>query len=190
MLTILFVVSIIFNIVFSLIILIFFLLHFLKYLKSNNNVAKIFNKKELYEIIFQTAKYFSLNKIGAIITFERNVNLNNKISKSKSGVLINSILSSELLMTIFYPGTKLHDGAVIIKGNKIYMANVMFNNKITQNKFLLGARHRAALAISEVSDSVTLVVSEQTGIIRIFKNGSMKQVKINDFFDVFPIYME
>jgi diadenylate cyclase len=54
----------------------------------------------------------------------------------------------------------------------------------------LGARHRAALAISEVSDSVTIVVSEQTGSIRIFKNGAMKQIKINDFFDVFPIYME
>lgn len=93
-------------------------------------------------------------------------------------------------MTFFYPWTKLHDGAVIIKGNKIYIMNVMFNNKIKQNKFLIGARHRAALAISEVSDSVTLVVSEQTGFIIIFKNGYMKQIKINDFFDVFPIYME
>lgn len=70
------------------------------------------------------------------------------------------------------------------------MPNAMFNNKIKQNKFLLGARHRPALAISEVSDSLTLVVSEQTGIIRIFKNWIMKQIKINDFFDVFPIYME
>lgn len=98
MLTILFIISIVFNIFF--LVLIVYLLC-LKYLKSKNNVLKIFSIKEVYEKIFKTIKHFSLNKIDAIITFEKNFDLNNKISKSKSGVLINNVLSSEFLMTFF-----------------------------------------------------------------------------------------
>ena len=146
----------------------------------------IFNKKIFYEEIFKAVKYCSLQKIGLIITFERNDDLTKKIP-SNTGVVINADLNSDLLITIFYPGTKLHDGAVIIKKNRIYMANVMFNNKIRNKNDLssLGSRHRAAVSISEISDSVTLVVSEQTGKISLFKNGSMLQVKINNFINVF-----
>ena len=176
-----------------------FLLKIIKLHKENSLLKKItkknvfiFNKKTLYEEIFKVVKYCSLQKIGMIITFEKNDDLTKKIP-SNSGVVIDAPLNSDLLITIFYPGTRLHDGAVIIRKNKIYMANVMFSNKINnKNSFSLslGSRHRAAIAISEISDSVTLVVSEQTGKISIFKNGLMKLVTINKFINTFSSFME
>ena len=181
----------------SLVFILIFLFFLIKR-KSNKNLTKnslIFDKKTFCDEIFKVVKYCSLQKIGAIITFEKNDDLTKKIpSPSDNGVIINAPLNSDLLITIFYPGTRLHDGAAIIRKNKIYMVNVMFNNKINgKNKLSfssLGSRHRAAVAISEISDSVTLVVSEQTGKISIFKNGLMKSVTISKFINVFSSYIE
>ena len=92
-------------------------------------------------------------------------------------------------MTIFYPGTRLHDGAVIIHGDMIKSAAVFFtpSTKAFTNKY--GSRHRAAIGISEVSDSLTVVVSEETGRISFAINGQIEAVTSDDFLRVFENYM-
>ena len=93
------------------------------------------------------------------------------------------------MITIYYPGTRLHDGAVIIHGDKIKSASVFFtpSTKALTGKY--GSRHRAAIGISEVSDSVTVVVSEETGRISIAVNGQIDSVSEANFLRVFENYM-
>ena len=88
------------------------------------------------------------------------------------GVSINAPISMEMLQTIFYKGTRLHDGAVIIKGNKIRCAGAYYVLSTRDNlDKTMGSRHRAALGIAEVTDSITIVVSEETGKISITYSG-------------------
>ena len=108
-------------------------------------------------------------RIGALIVVERDISLNEYIQRSKA---IYADISSELLISIFFPRNPLHDGGVIIQGNKITSAGAVFpislNSKINKR---LGTRHRAALGISEESDCIALVVSEETGKISIAIGG-------------------
>jgi uncharacterized protein (TIGR00159 family) len=116
----------------------------------------------------------SQRRIGALITIERNVSLASFITRAK---LINSELSSDLLTTIFTPSTALHDGAVIIQGKKIVCASAYYPVGLldkTYTKYNLGTRHRAAMGISEISDGITIIVSEETGNISIAYKGVLK----------------
>lgn len=135
----------------------------------------------VYEIV-QAVEYLRKNRIGALIVLERDNSLNDYINKSKK---IYADISSELLISIFFPNNPLHDGGVIIQGDKITSAGAVFptsdNVKISKR---LGTRHRAALGISEEMDSISLVVSEETGRLSIaiggqlFYNLSLDEVKL------------
>lgn len=127
-------------------------------------------EKMIYEIM-NSIEYLRKARIGALIVVERDVSLNDYIGRSKG---IYADISSELLISIFFPRNPLHDGGVIIQGNRITSAGAVFpislNTKINKR---LGTRHRAALGISEESDAIAIVVSEETGKISIALNGTL-----------------
>lgn len=113
----------------------------------------------------------SESKTGALIVLERQTKIGDIV---KSGTFLDATVSSALLENIFVPNTPLHDGAVIIRNDKIYIAGGVL--PLTQNTNLsyeLGTRHRAAIGMSEVSDAVVIVVSEETGKISIALNGNL-----------------
>ena len=109
--------------------------------------------------------------------------------KCDLGTIINCPFTPEIVETIFYEGTRLHDGALIIRNNIIVAASVFYpsTNKTLVGKY--GARHRAAIGISEVSDAVTIIVSEETGRISIAYAGVLEQVKYDEFEKVFHTFM-
>ena len=113
--------------------------------------------------------YMSERKIGALIVIEQSQTLEEYIS---TGIKLDADITSELLINIFIPNTPLHDGAVIIQGDKIAVTSAYLplteNSKISKE---FGTRHRAAIGTSEVSDAITLIVSEETGGLSITKNG-------------------
>jgi len=125
-------------------------------------------EKIVYEIM-GAVEYLRKARIGGLIVIERDTSLNEYINRSKQ---LYADISAELLISIFFPRNPLHDGGVIIQGNKIASAGAVFpislNNKINKK---LGTRHRAALGISEESDCISLVVSEETGKISIAVGG-------------------
>lgn len=121
--------------------------------------------------VIKCVNYLAPRKIGALIVFERNTGLNDYI---ESGIKMQSRLSSELLSNVFVPNTPLHDGAVIIRGGQIMAAGCYL--PLSENPFIskeLGTRHRAAIGITEVSDAVSVVVSEETGQITLAINGQI-----------------
>ncbi len=123
------------------------------------------------EQIVDAVASLSRQKIGALIVIERQTGLN---EVAETGTEINGFISSDLLINIFIPNTPLHDGAVIIKDDKIKAAACFL--PLTDNASLskeLGTRHRAALGISERSDSLSVIVSEETGGISIAENGTI-----------------
>ena len=119
--------------------------------------------------LIKSIDYLSGNKIGALISFEKNSALDEYIESAYS---INAPLNSELLSTIFFPNTPLHDGGVIIRRNKIICAGTYYppTERLDIPK-QLGSRHRAAIGISEVTDCLTIVVSEQSGNISVAVDG-------------------
>ena len=127
-------------------------------------------EKMVYEIM-NAVEYLRKSRIGALIVIERDVSLNDYIERSKG---LYADISSDLLISIFFPRNPLHDGGVIIQGNRITSAGAVFpislSNKINKR---LGTRHRAALGISEESDCIALVVSEETGKISIAIGGEL-----------------
>lgn len=151
--------------------------------KQNTNI----DKKQLYKIINTTVGMLSSAKIGAIMTFERKNSLEDYI---KQGVKVDAPVSSELLTTIFYPGTTLHDGAVVIRGNKIEAASVYYTPTVKALGGKYGARHRASLGISEVCDAVTVVVSEETGRISLAIDGELIAVNRENFLQIFKEELE
>lgn len=155
-------------------------------IKSRRNTEKVFDRHALYTKVFQAAESLSKSKIGAIITFERNTNLDDFM---KTGTVVNAPVTPELLQTIFYPGTRLHDGAVVIRRDLIAAASVYYTptTKPLTGKF--GSRHRAAIGISEVSDSVTVVVSEETGRISLAVAGELIHVTPDSFIRVLEDFM-
>ena len=138
------------------------------------------SKKIIKEII-SAATSLSRQKIGALIVFEKQIGLNDII---ESGTVINANISSGLLINIFIPNTPLHDGAVIIKDYIIKAAGCFL--PLTDNNLLskdIGTRHRAAIGITERSDSIALVVSEETGYIsyavegRLYRNIQTEEIE-------------
>ncbi len=154
--------------------------------KQRATIDRIYNKNEVFSQVNAAVQQMSRSKIGAIITFERNVVLSESTEK---GVAVNAPVSTELLLTIFYPGTRLHDGAVIIHGDEILAASCFYTPSTKSLSEKYGSRHRAALGISEISDSVTVVVSEETGRISIAYNGMLDTVSQDKFLNVFTNYM-
>lgn len=140
-----------------------------KYVKGNNA-----NKQAIADAVM----YLSGRKIGALITIEKHKLLDQYAEKA---IIMNAEISKELLINIFSPLTPLHDGAVIIKGNKIRCAGAYYvlSTRETLDK-TVGSRHRAALGIAEVTDSITIVVSEETGKISITYSGIMLHIADKD----------
>ena len=124
----------------------------------------------VYEIV-NAVDYMSKERIGALIVLERDISLGNYIEKAKK---IYADLSSDLLIAIFYEGNPLHDGGVIIQGDRITCARAVFptSNSPKLNR-RLGTRHRAALGLSEETDAICIVVSEETGRVSIALKGEM-----------------
>ena len=127
-------------------------------------------EKLVYEVI-NAVDYLRKSKIGALIVIERDVSLLDYINRAKS---LYADLSSELLVSIFFPNYPLHDGAVIIQGDRVSCAGAVFptSNSISVNK-RLGTRHRAALGVAEETDAIGIVVSEETGRISIAVKGEL-----------------
>lgn len=127
-------------------------------------------EKMVYEIA-NAMEYMKKARIGALMVIERDNSLSEYIEKSKK---VYADISTDLLISIFWPNNPLHDGGVIIQGDKITSAGAVFptsdNLKISKR---LGTRHRAALGISETGDCIALIVSEETGRLSIAMNGEL-----------------
>jgi diadenylate cyclase len=123
------------------------------------------------ESLVKATNYMAKRRIGALISIEKETGMSDYI---ETGIPLNARVSSELLINIFIPNTPLHDGAVIISKNVVAAAACYL--PLSESPFIskeLGTRHRAALGISEVTDSITIVVSEETGNISLTKNGEL-----------------
>jgi diadenylate cyclase len=114
----------------------------------------------LVDELLRAAAVLSRNKIGALIVLERETGLSDIV---ETGIRIDAVVTAELLINIFIPNTPLHDGAVIIRGNRILAAACFLPLAETQLGTEYGSRHRAAVGITEHSDALALVVSEETG---------------------------
>lgn len=133
------------------------------------------NEKHQDEVLVQSldkaVQYMAKRKIGALITIERTTGLEEYI---ETGIALDADVTGELLINIFIPNTPLHDGAVIIRDDKIAVASAylpLSESPLIPKEF--GTRHRAAVGISEVSDALTLIVSEETGDVSITLNNRM-----------------
>ena len=129
-------------------------------------------REVVIDTICQAAGRLSERRHGALIVLERGDNLEEFV---RSGILLDSVLTPQLLLTVFWPKTELHDGAVIIRGNRAVAAACVLpltsSRNLTDRK--LGTRHRASLGMSEVSDAVVVTVSEETGQISVSTRGRM-----------------
>lgn len=117
--------------------------------------------------------HLSKNKIGAILVLEQETGLNEYV---ETGTKLDSLVTNELIVNLFVPNTPLHDGAVIIRRNRITAAGCFL--PLTQSQNLskeLGTRHRAAIGITEISDSLVIIVSEETGVISFAKMGRLSR---------------
>ena len=127
--------------------------------------------------VARAAHRLSGQRHGALIVFERETGLREFI---ETGVTINADVKAELLRTIFHPNTALHDKAVIIRGGRIVAASVMLPATQDPQYGGLGTRHRAAIGLTEESDALVVIVSEETGIISVAYNGRMvRRLDIN-----------
>ncbi len=136
---------------------------------SKENAARFSDKtvNELIKAVYEMAKV----KTGALIVIEKNTPLQ---EYERTGITLDSLLSSQLLINIFEHNTPLHDGAVIMRGDRVVSATCYL--PLSDNMFLskdLGTRHRAAVGVSEVTDSLTIVVSEETGKVSAALDGKL-----------------
>ncbi len=137
------------------------------------SVLSASEKERLVDELVAATANLSNSKTGALITLEQSHSLNEYI---KTGVPLNSLVSAELLCSIFVTSTPLHDGAVIIQGDRMACASAYFPPTNMELPSRYGARHRAAIGISEVSDAVTIVVSEESGRVGVTYNGKIFQM--------------
>ena len=128
---------------------------------------------DIIKEIIEAVKYLTKTKTGALIVFKKGLDSG---AYPDVGTKIDAIISTELILTIFHPNTPLHDGAMVIDGNKIQSAGVLL--PLTEDPKLswkYGTRHRAAIGMSEVSDAACLVVSEETGDVSVCMDGMLKK---------------
>ncbi len=138
-------------------------------------------KEHLAEQLYEATITLSQQKVGALITIEQSQSLQDYI---KTGISVNAEVTKELLCSIFMTTTPLHDGAVIIQGDRVACASAYFPPTNVNLSSRYGARHRAALGIAEVSDCLTIVVSEETSAISIAENGrifSVDEKQLKDY---------
>jgi len=139
-------------------------------------------RDRLVEALSKSVNYMAKRRIGALISIEKETGLSEYI---ETGTPLNSVLTSELLINIFIPNTPLHDGAVIVQKNRIEAAGCYL--PLSESPFIskeLGTRHRAALGLSEVTDAVTIIVSEETGAISIASDGDINRDLTIEEFEV------
>ncbi|HLP77941.1 MAG TPA: diadenylate cyclase CdaA [Candidatus Paceibacterota bacterium] len=133
--------------------------------------ATAHEQRENIEVIIQTVERLSDVRIGALIAIEQSIQLQEAV---ESGIVVNCEATPEMLETIFFPNNAIHDGGVIIKGDKIAYAACIF--PLTQRQDLpksIGTRHRAAIGLSEETDAAIVVVSEETGAISFAYKGNL-----------------
>jgi diadenylate cyclase len=143
-------------------------------LGTNSLFSRILKEKnpETVEIITETVEDLAQTKTGALIVFEKNVGLRNYIERS--GIKIDGLIKKELLLTIFFKNTALHDGAVVCKDDRIVAAGVVLPTSTRPDiDKLFGVRHRAGIGITEESDAIAVIVSEETGKISIAEEGKI-----------------
>lgn len=139
----------------------------------SNTTHKNNEKIDVVKEVIESVKYLSKSRTGALIVFQKEISAS---SYFDVGTKLNADVSTELILTIFHPNTPLHDGAMVIKDGKILSAGVLL--PLTEDPKLswkYGTRHRAAIGMSEVSDSACLVVSEETGDVSISLDGTLKK---------------
>ena len=127
--------------------------------------------ESLLEHMVKAVAILARNKIGALIVVERETGLNDYI---ETGIKVDGLVSSEFLVNLFIPNTPLHDGAAVLRGNRIIAAGCLL--PLTEDRSLnkeLGTRHRAAIGVSEQTDAAVIVVSEETGIVSVAKGGRL-----------------
>ncbi|ADH97912.1 diadenylate cyclase CdaA [Salisediminibacterium selenitireducens] len=138
---------------------------------QSSSTANAEEIEEMIEHLIKSTNYMGKRRIGALISIERETGMNDYI---ETGVKLNANLTTELMTNIFIPNAPLHDGAVVLQNGSIAAAGCYL--PLSENPFIskeLGTRHRAALGVSEVTDALTLVVSEETGAISMTKNGEL-----------------
>ena len=159
-----------------------YILLLFKFLFRKTNYAQLgqSSKIRLVHQLFDAVSVLSETRTGAIITV---INKQKLDHLRTDGVLVDANISSLLMISLFNKKSPLHDGAIIIENNKITYAATYYKitSKSIDNKY--GSRHRAAMGISEQTDSLTIVVSEETGGITFAKLGNFQSIKIEDFQD-------
>jgi diadenylate cyclase len=154
-------------------------------LKGKRRMRSTKTNNDLAQKLSQAIDFLANRKIGALITIEREVKLNGYINKAMS---VNAPVSSELLASIFIPTTPLHDGAVIIRDNQILCAKAYYpSTERTDLPLRFGTRHRAAIGISEQSDALTIIVSEETGNVSVTIN---RQIDYDVSKETLHLYFE
>ena len=162
----------------------------LEQLGSNNLVAGLFSfddHKEEQEFTERTLNeitraVFEMSKVktGALIVIEKTVSLK---EIERTGIAVDGLVTSQLLINIFEHNTPMHDGAVVVRGNRVVAATCYL--PLSENMMIskeLGTRHRAALGISEITDSITIVVSEETGRVSVVQDGILRRTNDADTF--------
>ncbi len=149
---------------------------------GRSKITKVFggidkeDAKRMVSQMVEAIELMSKSKTGALMVIENETALNDII---ETGTIIDAIPSSQMIGNVFYEGSPLHDGAMIVRGDRLYAAGCVL--PLTQNKNLskdLGTRHRAGIGMSENSDALVIIVSEETGVISVAQNG-----KLNRFLD-------
>ena len=133
--------------------------------------AKAAKQPLLIKRILQSVEFLSKNNIGALIVLEQDSPLD---EYTESGISVNANLTSELICSLFWPGSPTHDGAIIIRGNEILTAGCLLpltSSRMTDKR--LGTRHMSAIGISEETDALVIVVSEETGTISVAEEGNL-----------------
>ncbi|OJV61765.1 MAG: TIGR00159 family protein [Clostridiales bacterium 38-18] len=144
-----------------------------QWLLTNNKKGTLEEQTRSINEIVDAVSVMSRKKIGALIVIERLIGINDIID---TGTIIDAQISADLIMNVFYPKSPLHDGAVIIKNNRLMAAGCLL--PLSSNKYIskeLGTRHRAAMGMTESSDALIVIVSEETGAISMAVEGKLQR---------------
>ena len=144
----------------------------------------------LIKRILQSVEFLSKNKIGALIVIEQKSPLD---EYTESGISINANLTSELICSLFWPGSPTHDGAIIVRNNEILTAGCLLpltNSRVSDKR--LGTRHMSAIGISEETDALVIIVSEETGTISVAEQGNLTRFLNREALEtrLFNLYKE
>ncbi len=141
-----------------------------RFINILNDIDKDEAKRMVTEMV-KAIESMSASRTGALMVIEKEITLNDIV---ETGTVIDAAISAEMIGNVFYEGAPLHDGALILRGDRLYAAGCVL--PLTQNKELskeLGTRHRAGIGITENSDALVIIVSEETGVISIAQNGEL-----------------